>query len=359
MRHGAPLADGAPDLKGKRALFSRLGAAGVGLVLALLVAEAVLRAIGFSFELYPREVAFGWPTPQILRRHYRPDPDLFWVTRGYHRKLEAARARRPDIVLMGCSVTELSDWGGRLAKLVAREDGSPRILNLGVAGWSSYQGLRQLRRDVAPLRPRIALILYGWNDHWIGFGIEDKHVHRINSVAYGLLRRSRLAQLVSRAWTELERTGRSGPLRRVSIEDFEANLEEMVEVARSAGIEPVLLTAPTSHRRGHEPVYLRRRWLEDLSELVPLHRRYAAAVRSAAAANGAMLCDLASRFDELATDERIDTWFGKDGIHPNAEGSRRIAEIVADCLIRGGLVADARGAATGSDEAQASQRDLK
>jgi hypothetical protein len=44
-------------------------------------------------------------------------------------------------------------------------------VKLAVGGWASEQGLRQFRRDVLPLHPRVVMtIYYGWNDHWIAFG---------------------------------------------------------------------------------------------------------------------------------------------------------------------------------------------
>jgi hypothetical protein len=51
-----------------------------------------------------------------------------------------------------------------------------------VGGYTTYQGLRQLERDVATLHPVIATFYYGWNDHWIGFGIEDRDVARRTSL---------------------------------------------------------------------------------------------------------------------------------------------------------------------------------
>ena len=46
-----------------------------------------------------------------------------------------------------------------------------------------------------------------------------------------------------------------------------------MEICRANDITPVLVTAPTSHRLGEEPSFLLKRWLEDLSQLVPKHQR--------------------------------------------------------------------------------------
>ena len=151
-----------------------------------------------------------------------------------------------------------------------------------MAGWSSYQGRRQLERDVAPLRPRVVTLYFGWNDHWIGFGIEDKNVARVKAVFSSRWSRLRLVQLATKATVALGSRDTAYP-NRVSLADFGANLRAMVRQARSRGIRPVLVTAASAHVAGEEPEQLTERWLRDLSELVPLHRSYVAAVRAVAA----------------------------------------------------------------------------
>ena len=38
----------------------------------------------------------------------------------------------------------------------------------------------QFTRDVVPLRPRVATIFFGWNDHWDALGTEDKRVAELS-----------------------------------------------------------------------------------------------------------------------------------------------------------------------------------
>jgi hypothetical protein len=105
----------------------------------------------------------------------------------------------------------------------------------------------------------------------------------------------------------------------------------MAALARGAGSVPVLVTAPTSHRPGAEPAQLSPRWIEDLSRLVPLHRRYVEIVREVAASEGAVLCDLAARFDALDAAERARD-FAADGIHLSLAGDQRAAAWLQDCF---------------------------
>jgi hypothetical protein len=105
----------------------------------------------------------------------------------------------------------------------------------------------------------------------------------------------------------------------------------MVRLARSAGSVPLLVTAPSSHRPGAEPVELSPRWIEDLSRLVPLHRQYVEIVREVAGREAAPLCDLASRFASLSDAER-DRCFMSDGIHLTLRGDRHAAAWLLDCM---------------------------
>ena len=125
---------------------------------------------------------------------------------------------------------------------------------------------------------------------------------------------------------------------RVSPEDFAANLKEIVRLARANDIAPVLLTAPTSHIRGAEPDYLAQRWLNDLDELVPLHRRYADIVRQVARTNGVLLVDLLAAFDRLPPEEVKNDYFQLDGIHLQDEGHKVIALVLYNYLARAGLI---------------------
>ena len=316
-----------------RALAINLGLAMFSIVLLLAVVEVALRLSGFSYVLYPREVEFGKPDPQLMAIGFTEDEDVFWVTPDYHEKLARLSGERPGVLFLGDSCTHLGHYDDHLAALVARRDGKALSFgNLGVAGWSSFQGHRQLERDVLPLQPAVVTIYYGWNDHWIGFGIEDKNVALIKRVFSGPWRHWRLAQLAAKAAVAIGARETAYP-NRVSLADFSSNLRSMVRQARRAGIRPLLITAATSHREGAEPEELARRWLRELSELVPLHQSYVEAVRAVAEEEGAALCDAAAGFATLPRPE-IERSFMADGIHLTAEGDRRLAEMLYECLTR-------------------------
>ncbi len=302
----------------------------------MAVVEVTLRLTGFSYVLYPEDIEFGRPDPVLLKSVFREDDELFWVSRDYPERLERLGAERPRLVFLGDSCTQLGRYDRELARLVAERGGAELAYgNLGVAGWSSFQGRRQLERDVLPLTPAVVTLYYGWNDHWVGFGIEDKSVARVKAVFSSGWSRLRLVQLVTQA-TVAVGTLRSAYPERVSRDDFVANLRAMVRTSRHRGVRPVLVTAASGHVRGAEPEHLGERFLRDLGELVPLHRSYVAAVREAAAAEGADLCDPAAALEELPR-ERAAALFRSDGIHLTEAGDRWLAQVLDGCFEERGL----------------------
>lgn len=303
-----------------------------------LVLELGLRLAGFQFVLRPQDIQFGRPEPVMLKVAFLEDDDLFWVQKDYPQKIARLAAERPPLLLLGDSCTHLGHWDRELAALYRARFGQDLAYgNLAVAGWSSYQGLRQLERDVPALGPKVVIAYFGWNDHWIGFGIEDKNVARVKRIFSSRSSGSRLVQLLTKAYLAWGTRETDLP-NRVSREDFVANLEQMDRVAADLGARLVILTAPANHLPGQEPPGLEDRWMRDRRELVPLHQSYVAAAREAARASGALLCDLEAEFAALPAAER-GRLFMQDGIHFQPAGDARLAAAVFGCLEQAGLLA--------------------
>ena len=226
---------------------------------------------------------------------------------------------------MGDSCTQFSDYPARTMRQL-RADGLRGFMNAGVAGWSSQQGVWQMTRDIAPLRPRVVTLYYGWNDHWAGDPGADKDARRTPPL-FWLGEHSRLYQLLRRA------TQPKVPLAdrhaRVSLPDYRRNLLRLAGLARRAGSAVVFITAGSNHRPGHEPRYLRARVPVKLRNLVPLHSAYQRMTREAAAEAGASLCDAAA---EIERDPRRSSYFREDGIHLAPAGNERLAELLAPCI---------------------------
>jgi lysophospholipase L1-like esterase len=314
---------------GKAALSRRaqLGQALAGVLMALAVAEAALRIGGFHFDFVPA-LEFGWPDPKTISEVYQADPDLLWVTRDYQATLAAARREPPAIVFMGDSCTEFGSYPAKtLEELQAAGSPLRTAIKVGVGGWSSEQGLQQLRRDVLPLHPRVVTIYFGWNDHWVAHGLTDPEITDGRRFLHGF-GASRIVQ----AWLRLRMNmaaRRPDQPNRVPLLRYEQNLRQLAIEARRAGIIPVIITAPSNHVVGHEPAYLAQRHLRRLDELVPLHETYLAATRRIAGENRA-LCDAAAAFAAGPHDR----FFRADGIHLTDAGDEQMARVISGCLLR-------------------------
>ncbi|MEN3340132.1 MAG: hypothetical protein V7647_3808 [Acidobacteriota bacterium] len=308
----------------------RIALAMSSVVLTLALLEGVLRVAGFHFSLTPA-VQFGWPDPLTIQSVYADDPDLFWVTRDYHQKLREARRSHPAIIFMGDSCTEFGTYPARTLALLS-EDGPPVTgVHLATGGWSSEQGLVQLRRDVLPLKPAVVVIYYGWNDHWMALGPTDPALH-LEHRFIGLAEHVRLLQVAFRAqvaWAE------RSPVRpnRVPPAKYRDNLETMARLSEGAGIHPVFVTAPSNYVAGHEPAYLLQRHIQRLSDVIPFHEQYVQLTREAARESGAVLCDAAAVFAALPGSH--DRYFKSDAIHFTPEGDAELASIVSGCIIHG------------------------
>jgi lysophospholipase L1-like esterase len=310
-------------------LTRRLLLIAIGVGVGLAGVELTLRLTGFTFRTYP-SVQFGWPEPTNIRELFDPDPDLFWITRGYADELDSARHAHPAIVFIGDSCTQFGTYPTMtLNRLRAEQFPAASGFKVGVAGWSSQQGLTLLQRDIIPLHPRIITVYFGWNDHWVALGPEDAAAH-VSAASYWLSQHSRLWQLLTKA-----RLSGSPPLagrpNRVPVDRYVANLEAIVRTSNDAGIRVVLITAPANHERGHEPEYLAKRHVRVLSDLVPLHQAYVEATRRAGRETGAVVCDAAAAFD-ADPDRRF--YFEVDGIHLKVPGNRALADLLAPCVMQ-------------------------
>jgi len=308
------------------ALFLALG----GVVLSLALAEAALRLGHFEYHLMPT-VQFGWPDPQTIASNYAEDPDLFWVTRDYREKLRTARRTYPAVIFMGDSCTEFGTYPARTMDRLAAEGSALRTgMHFAAGGWSSEQGLVQLERDVIPLHPKVIVVFYGWNDHWMALGPTDPDLYSARRFRW-LADHSRIAQAALKVRMGLAARGHDRP-NRVPPDRYRRNLERIAVLAKGAGITPVLVTAPSNYVAGHEPEYLQRRHIQRLSDVIPVHEEYVHLTREAARESGAVVCDAAAAFAAIPGSH--DRYFRSDAIHFTPDGDQQLADIVSGCILR-------------------------
>lgn len=156
-------------------------------------------------------------------------------------------------------------YGRKLEGLLNRRPGGRRyqVINAGVSGYSSFQGLVGLEREIAPCRPDVVTVLFGINDQDTDEGISDAHKAELFDSSLTTLRawsnRSMIVYFLRREWWQLRArfagktpaqprnyAGERPRAARVSVEEYERNLGRIAEMGRQAGFTPVFLILPTS-----------------------------------------------------------------------------------------------------------------
>ncbi|MGB7220772.1 MAG: GDSL-type esterase/lipase family protein [Vicinamibacterales bacterium] len=223
---------------------------------------------------------FSTTLPEVFRAN--PTWAIQLNSKGY-RGPDVAAAPPPATIRVACigdswtfgmNVNQDKTYPGRLAAWLQRErpDQPYEILNFGVLGYSSFQGLRQLKDHVLPMNPAIVAIGFAMNDSEVG-GYRDKDV--LVQAGPGSLM-SRAAGVVTSAAEELEiykllkyealvfrfRSKSTGdylkaeantkgpspvnydtiePWTRVSPRDYEQNIREMIRLTQEKGAKAVLV----------------------------------------------------------------------------------------------------------------------
>jgi lysophospholipase L1-like esterase len=312
--------------------------------------ELVLRLVGFQYSEIPLEVKrftddpqgvvereIAWQNRSGAERFVR-DPKQFWVPSNspLDRHTLVAEEDVTRIAALGDSCTaycvSTRDSFPKLTERLLNARGARRyeVLNAGVASYSSHQGLQRLRHAVLPFAPDLLTVYFGWNDHWIT-GTPDRDVELrdewetslVNALGHLRLYQAGAYLLAKlRAGNDLATDPtRPQPVVRVSLADYAANLREIIRVARDAGMQVLLITAPQDLADWHNDD------LQPLAteELVALHADYNDHVRAVAAETGTPLLDL----DALIEAQKPRRLIAKDGIHLNPQGCRFTANAVA------------------------------
>ena len=245
----------------------------IPLLVVLLVAELFLRHGPFRFEVAVLEVeAAGVHSVRMFKshftsRHFERDADTFWRPKpgrfpfnalGY-RGEELAKEKSEgtfrllavgDSNTLGNEISWVNELGGSLRPEAV---GSERIevINAGVYGFTSFQGVRRLR-PFLDYDPDVVLISFGGNEstpntvedrayrpyvpHWI-YRLFDHEIAILNFAEYLSVRLA-----AGEAPTEPPKE-----VFRVSVGDYRSDLLEMVEMVRSHGAVPVLMTRPMAY----------------------------------------------------------------------------------------------------------------
>jgi acyl-CoA thioesterase-1 len=152
------------------------------------------------------------------------------------------------------------------------------VINAGIGGHTTADGLARLDRDVLAHRPGHVVIMFGLNDSWVDPG---KTTSRLSAAQY------------------------------------EQNLRQLLARTRAARIAPLLMTPNPVAAPGYPP------------ERNVTLKKYVEAVREVARAEKVPLIDVYARFAELTLEGVSLNDLYTDGMHPNPRGQGILAELLA------------------------------
>lgn len=207
------------------------------------------------------------------------------------------------------------------------------VINGGIPGYSSWQGVLVLRSDLLDLQPDLVVAAFGYHDSNPSLAgdreilTDAAWIHTLRTWMY----RSRvcvlLRTLVLRRQAALnERSDPRDWVPRVSLNSFEQNLRDMVALGQRRSFRAAFLTEPC-----FGPTVEGR--------VAP----YQARTRQLAAQLGVAKIDAAAAFHKLSLQDRARLF--QDSIHLSRVGHETAAAVVRNRLVELGLVRQVTGTA--------------
>lgn len=323
---------------------------GLVVVAFFAIAELLLRLAGVQYATHVEGMQFTFPIDEYNQNSPEPflsrDEVLFWRptagvlghnAQGFYGP--GFSTSKPEgvfrIVCLGDSCTHfgpitypdiLRDYLEKVAP------GKFEVINAGVIGYTSFQGMRLLETEVLKWEPDLVTVYFGWNDHWLARGYQDKEQTGTQAAAEGVLARLRLFQ-VMRHLTQRNAVTSDSAMR-VQPGDYRSNLQRIGELCADHDCRYWYLTAPHAFDLGVPPYLIESGEASNLDELLGIHRKYNEIVREVAASRDARVVDLANEMDTMAKNEL----FIDDHIHLSVQGKLYVAQRLVKSLEQAGIL---------------------
>lgn len=150
-----------------------------------------------------------------------------------------------DSCTWGWAVRQDQSYPAELQRQLDERDSAARfqVINAGVPGYTSYQGLEYLRNRGLALDPAIVIIAYGFNDLFETGDIEEQ-LRTLRASPRVFWIESNLQQVSSfYRWMRWRADAvPMGSSARVTVEKHRRNLDEMIRLARAHGADVILLS---------------------------------------------------------------------------------------------------------------------
>ena len=206
-------------------------------------------------------------------------------------------------------------------------------INAGVPGYSTFQSSQRLRRNGWALRPDLLIIANLWSDS-AHAGIADRELFVddgwIDRATWiGIAEHLSVSQLFRCIYKQFEFSSKvfstgdpSAAIERVSLEEYRENLMNMVSDAGKRDVQVILLLLPHPGDQPEDVSGDERGLINNGQDEVS--HDYRETMRSVASRTDTLLVDMSE-----VVAQRQEALF-LDDVHPNLDGHRLIAEVLAD-----------------------------
>jgi lysophospholipase L1-like esterase len=223
-------------------------------------------------------------------------------------------------------------WPEELHKKLQERSGTVNfeVLNAGVAGYSSYQGLLRIREEIDIFTPDLLLVSFGWNDLPTATGKGDKFFVAPTQVLVSIQRvllKYRLYLVLKYYFaphlSEQTAVLPSEAQARVPFDDYIDNISAILQLGQERQVPVVLLTR--AYRMPTTEILLDSSWRRHAP-------RYNDALRDLAKTRSATLLEVQDYFEQKGP-----TFFA-DECHFTLEGHKEMASFVYAGLTSAGLL---------------------
>ncbi len=312
----------------------------ITLNLLIVVPELSLRLLNFN---YGPGVSYGNLVPKFTK-YFVPDEKLMWKYSSNDPGVNSYGFYGPEVILpkpantvrilfFGDSCAE-QDYASFLEDKLNKNKSNPDIkfecLIFAIAGYSSFQGRVLVENYAKTFEADLAVICYGWNDHWLSYCNKDdqqfisKKKHFLNKITY----HSKILQLARKLSAPLFRAERDNFSNtvRVPINKYRDNICYIINTLKFSGTKSVLLTAPTTfYNNGVSDYIINSKLAVDKNSAILKHREYNEVIRKIATTQRKYLLDMEKIVNRFNTPDSL---FLKDGIHFSSSGLNYMASLI-------------------------------
>lgn len=325
-----------------RGLTRKLALAAAALLATLIAVELGLRYSGYGEHVPVIEVDDN-ATQAFSTGFFVEDRELFWrvaecdpycrnirYAHPDNPRLSGSTGSRARVLCLGDSCTffdgrTVPPYSVVLEHLLGG-DRVVEVINAGVPGYTSYQGLAWLESELLEYAPDVVTVYFGWNDTWAAHALPDAE--------YGASIRLSPIRLLRLFGSGVTKGSKTRGARRVSSAEYAANLARIQRVATSAGAKCVFITSPGVFIAEQRQRLLATGFLLPGDDYMELRSQYNDVVRGLSLPSATVL-DLATIF---AAEERPTELFRRDGLHLSATGIQLAAEALQDHLVENELL---------------------